>query len=84
MALLTEREVAKDLGVSVQLLRKWRSDGSGPVYSKFGRLVRYDPSDLKEFVVTKQVKVREVWKEGKCRSTNVVESGGTSSRGVVN
>jgi predicted DNA-binding transcriptional regulator AlpA len=49
--LLNERETAKLLRVSVQLLRKWRAKGMGPEYSKLGgKLVRYDPGALIQWI----------------------------------
>ncbi len=49
--LLNERETAKSLGVSVQLLRKWRANGMGPEYLKLGgKLVRYDPGAVRRWI----------------------------------
>ena len=49
-AALTEREVAKQLGLSVATLRAWRHRGKGPRFLRLGRSVRYLPSDVDEFV----------------------------------
>lgn len=38
------------LGVPVQTLKNWRADGEGPPYVKVGRLVRYDPRALDQWV----------------------------------
>ena len=54
--LLTERQVAALLGVSISLLRKWRvSREGGPPYLKIGRAVRYSTEDLDAFVRTNRV-----------------------------
>jgi predicted DNA-binding transcriptional regulator AlpA len=44
--LLTEREVATLLAVSVKTLRNWRLNGQGPPFRKLSRLVRYAAEDL--------------------------------------
>jgi len=38
------------------LLRKWRLLGSGPAFSKLGRLVRYRQEDLATFVEAQRVR----------------------------
>ena len=48
--LLTEREAAALLHVSVKCLQGWRSRGGGPPYRKIGRCVRYEKADLETFV----------------------------------
>jgi predicted site-specific integrase-resolvase len=48
--LVTEGEAASILRVSLTSLRRWRRQGSGPVYRKLGRTVRYRPEDLADFV----------------------------------
>jgi helix-turn-helix protein len=48
--LITEGEAASILRVSLTSLRRWRRQGSGPVYRKLGRAVRYRPEDLADFV----------------------------------
>ncbi|MDH3664216.1 MAG: helix-turn-helix domain-containing protein [Alphaproteobacteria bacterium] len=40
--LLNEHEVARELGLSVKTLRKWRWSGDGPDFIKIGRAVRYE------------------------------------------
>jgi predicted DNA-binding transcriptional regulator AlpA len=44
--LLTEREVATLLAVSVKTLRNWRLNGQGPPFRKLSRIVRYAAGDL--------------------------------------
>jgi hypothetical protein len=52
--LITEGEAADILRVSVTSLRRWRRLGSGPVYRKLGRTVRYRPEDLADFLGSAQ------------------------------
>ncbi|MBU1986905.1 MAG: helix-turn-helix domain-containing protein [Proteobacteria bacterium] len=37
------------LGVQPTTLRKWRSEGKGPVFYKIGRKVQYTLKDLQDF-----------------------------------
>ena len=48
--LLTEREAAERLGLSVRTLQKWRLLGSGPEFLKLGHAVRYDPAALERYL----------------------------------
>lgn len=49
--LLTPSEVAEMLGVSVETLNVWRATRRYPLpYVKAGRLVRYRPSDVQNFI----------------------------------
>jgi hypothetical protein len=41
--LLTESDVAKQLHVSLALVRRWRLEKRGPTFLKVGALVRYRP-----------------------------------------
>ena len=43
---LTTVHAADFLGLARQTLEKWRLDGSGPRFHKFGRAVRYREDDL--------------------------------------
>lgn len=49
-SLLNEKEVAKQLGVSLACLQRWRWRKEGPPYVKLGSAVRYRPEDLDAFV----------------------------------
>ena len=49
-ALLTEKQAAATLNVSLACLRRWRRIGSGPRFTRLTRLVRYEPSAVREFV----------------------------------
>lgn len=44
--LLTPKQAADVLGVSVKTLEKWRSTNAGPHCVRLGRLVRYRPGDI--------------------------------------
>ena len=48
--LLYQKEAAHILGLSVRTLERHRLAGTGPRYVRLGRLVRYRPQDLAEFV----------------------------------
>lgn len=54
MAALTgfirERDLARELGLTVWALRAWRKRGYGPPAGKVGRLVVYKITDVAEFV----------------------------------
>ena len=47
---LTEREVAKQIRVSLASLRRWRLLQRGPRFIKVGALVRYRPEDLEQWM----------------------------------
>jgi predicted DNA-binding transcriptional regulator AlpA len=47
---LNTHKAAAFLGLSHWTLIKWRSDGRGPKYVKFGVRVRYRTADLAEYV----------------------------------
>jgi excisionase family DNA binding protein len=49
---LTEKEVAKQIRVSLASLRRWRLVQRGPRFVKVGALVRYRPEDLDEWMAT--------------------------------
>ena len=50
MQLLTAEDVANWTGLSLDTLAQWRSQGRGIPYLKIGRAVRYDPSDVQEYL----------------------------------
>jgi excisionase family DNA binding protein len=52
---LTVRGAANYLGLSASTLNKLRCTGSGPVYFKLGRAVRYDPQDLDQWLAERRV-----------------------------
>jgi predicted DNA-binding transcriptional regulator AlpA len=47
---LTEKEVAKQIRVSLASLRRWRLVQRGPRFVKLGALVRYRPEDLEQWM----------------------------------
>ena len=47
---LTEKEVAKQIKVSLASLRRWRLLHRGPRFVKVGALVRYRPEDLEQWM----------------------------------
>lgn len=48
--LLCEKLASRFLSVSQRTLQAWRVAGSGPVYIKMGRAVRYVPEDLQNWI----------------------------------
>lgn len=48
--LMDEAATADFLDVKVKTLNHWRVIGEGPPYVKLGRLVRYDPRDLDQWI----------------------------------
>jgi hypothetical protein len=50
--LLTDEEAAPLIGVKPMTLATMRSQGRGPRYYKDGRLVRYTPRFIKEYLAT--------------------------------
>lgn len=57
---LTSKEAAQYIGVSVDLLQKWRTLGIGIPYIKLGEshssLVRYDIEDLNRYLESLKIK----------------------------
>ncbi|WP_432653400.1 helix-turn-helix transcriptional regulator [Ruegeria atlantica] len=49
-AFLSEKQTASYLNMSVQWLRKCRSNGSGPKWKKFGQAIRYPIADLQNYI----------------------------------
>jgi len=47
---LTVHDAASYLGLSISTLNKLRCFGTGPIYLKLGRAVRYDPRDLDQWL----------------------------------
>lgn len=45
-ALLSEKDAARLLAMSVRTLQAWRGAGNGPPYIKIGRSIRYKRSEL--------------------------------------
>ena len=53
---LTEKQVAKIVGVSVSTLRAHRQARKGIPYTKVGRLVRYAATDILAFMKQRSIK----------------------------
>lgn len=47
---MNEKATADLLGCSPSALRSWRRKKIGPVFCKFGRLVRYLPEDITRWI----------------------------------
>jgi predicted DNA-binding transcriptional regulator AlpA len=45
----TDREVAMVFQISWATLRRWRTQGKGPRYSRLGRSIRYRVTDVREW-----------------------------------
>jgi excisionase family DNA binding protein len=52
---LTVRGAANYLGLSPSTLNKLRCTGTGPIYFKLGRAVRYDPQDLDHWLAARRI-----------------------------
>jgi predicted DNA-binding transcriptional regulator AlpA len=50
MELLNESAVAKQLGCQVKTLQAWRCRGGGPEFVRVGRLIRYNPNSVQEWI----------------------------------
>jgi predicted DNA-binding transcriptional regulator AlpA len=49
-ALLTEREAAELLTLSLRTLQTYRENGTGPAYVQFGRRVAYEPASIRTWL----------------------------------
>jgi len=47
---IKERDLARDLGLTIWALRAWRKRGYGPPAGKIGRLVVYRDHDVRQFL----------------------------------
>ncbi len=50
ITLLNETEAARFLDVQPKTLSAWRYRGTGPIFRKVGRLVKYLQTDLEEYL----------------------------------
>jgi len=48
--MLNIKQAAQCLGCSVSMMRKMKRLGTGPVYHRVGRSLRYAPDDLRSFM----------------------------------
>ena len=46
---LTEKQASEHLGMAVKTMQRWRWQGFGPPYCRFGRSVRYPLRSLDEW-----------------------------------
>lgn len=56
---LNESEVARQIGISVSGLRKWRRDGKGPRAIRLGRLIRYLAQDVEQYLLDHAINATE-------------------------
>lgn len=54
-ALLTERDVARLLALSVATIRRWRLLQQGPKWLKLGSAVRYRPEEVQAYLIGRTV-----------------------------
>ncbi|MGB3376556.1 MAG: helix-turn-helix domain-containing protein [Microbacterium sp.] len=47
---LSSPEAAEQLGIKPRTLEAWRSEGRGPAFRRFGKLVKYDRALIEEFL----------------------------------
>ena len=55
---MTAKEVAERLGTTEGVLAKWRTEKRGPAYYKFGRAVRYQRSEVEQWIDAQKVATR--------------------------
>ena len=48
--LLSAEDVSEYLGVPVNTLYQWRHKGTGPTAFRVGRFLRYDPSEVRQWL----------------------------------
>jgi hypothetical protein len=53
---LTEAQCAKMLGRTVRTLRIWRTQGTGPAYTRIGAEIRYRVDAIREWLIAREVK----------------------------
>jgi predicted DNA-binding transcriptional regulator AlpA len=52
--LIDEKHLAQKLRVSIATLRNWRMERKGPRFHKIGQLIRYAPSDIRDWLLRRQ------------------------------
>lgn len=52
--MMSEKEVSEWLGVTKGAVAKWRTDGTGPAYSRMGKLIRYAPADVDAWITARR------------------------------
>jgi hypothetical protein len=53
--LLTQDDLAPRIKVQTKTLEAWRYRGGGPKFVRVGRLIRYRPSDVQEWLTSRTV-----------------------------
>ena len=48
--MLSEKQAARILAVSIAALRRWRREGRGPIFTRLERCVRYDLRSIELFL----------------------------------
>jgi excisionase family DNA binding protein len=56
--LLSEKEAAAYLSVSLSTIRRWRRIGDGPAPFRFGGILRYRQADLDTFIQVHTTKTK--------------------------
>ncbi|WP_114856462.1 helix-turn-helix domain-containing protein [Brachybacterium sp. YJGR34] len=52
--LLTSDDLAELLGVELRTIERWRKSGKGPPFMLFGRTVRYHPTRVQQWMVSRE------------------------------
>jgi predicted DNA-binding transcriptional regulator AlpA len=55
VALIDEKQLCADLGISSVTATKWRAKAEGPPFIKVGRLVRYRRADVEAWLASRTV-----------------------------
>ena len=50
LPLMNEREAARQLGLKVSTLRRWRWQGRELEFIKIGNAVRYEPAEIRRYI----------------------------------
>jgi excisionase family DNA binding protein len=50
MQYFDEKQVSRDLNLSIRTLQRWRVEGKGPAFVRLGRAVRYPKDELEAFL----------------------------------
>jgi predicted site-specific integrase-resolvase len=50
MALISEQDLAEQLKLDPDTLRRWRNEGGGPDFVRLGRVIRYDEDAVANWI----------------------------------
>ena len=67
--LLSDYDIARITGFSVQTVRRWRFLNQGPRYLKISNLVRYRPADVKAWLETRPTGGEQECQPERCVTT---------------